>query len=77
MATKPNGWPTHGNAVADRDEVAETAAEIEAQVAEFVKLIEQGKGSRDLSLLLAYHVQSRAQKILRLMERNGAQTRPR
>lgn len=77
MATKANGWPTHGNAVADRDEAAMAAADIERAVCQFTELIEQGKLTRELALLFAFRALKSAAKILRLMEANGAPTRPR
>lgn len=69
-------WPTHGNAASDRDEVAMTAAQIERALYDFTALIEQGKLSRDLALLFAFHTLGNVQKILRILEANGAPTRP-
>ena len=76
MPTEPKAWPTHGTAKDARDWSAERAASIRRHIDEIMDLRSQGKLS-ELELAYRLAVIGRdASDILRLLEREGAPTRP-
>ena len=70
-------WPTHGTAASDRNDAAVAAMEIEQLLKRLVARAGNGELTRVETLFIAAQVQQLNSKILRLLERNGAPTRPR
>lgn len=85
MGNKPRDWPAdypdwpqnNSNPAQDRDQAAESAAEIDLLVARMTDAVGSGKFTREGLLYGLARLQREASTILRLMERNGAPTRPR
>ena len=84
MATKSKAWPTEGeswpanqsNAARDRDDAAMSAARIAHMARRGLDIVAQGRDTRTEMLYILAQIQGHASDILRLMERNGAPTRP-
>lgn len=84
MATSPKSWPesiedwpaNNSNAAMDRDDAAMSAAYILQTARRMHKLLRQNRLSREESLDMSADIAFNASDILRLLERNGAPTRP-
>ena len=74
--TRQQPWPTHGSAVNARDEAAEILNEIERQAAQMFERASKGKLSPDESLSQLGQIIRLANHGLRLLEEQGAQTKP-
>jgi hypothetical protein len=70
-------WPANNsNAARDRDEAALSAAEIRHLARTTLDLVAGEKVTQQQLLYILARVEGRSSDILRLMERNGAPTRP-
>lgn len=77
MARQALEWPSHGNAVNARNDTAEILNEIEHEAATMFELAGTGKLIRDEALLRLGRIVRLANHAVRLMENEGAPTRPR
>ena len=84
MATKAKGWPLAGeewpgnrsNAARDRDDAAMSAAHIGTLARRGLETVNAGRDTRNELLYILARIANDASDILRLLERNGAPTRP-
>lgn len=77
MARQPLEWPSHGNAVNARNDAAEVLNKIEHEAATMFELEGKGKLIRDEALLRLGRILRLANHGVRLLEKEGAPTRPR
>ena len=76
MSRQPLEWPSHGRAVDARNQAAEILNEIERQAAVMFDLAGNGKLIRDEALFRLGKVMRLANHGTRILEEQGAQTRP-
>jgi len=84
MTTKAKAWPKSGeawpgnqsNAARDRDDAAMSAAQIDKLARRGLDIVVDGKATRTELLYLLARIAQESSDILRLLERNGAPTRP-
>ena len=69
-------WPSHGTAVNARDEAAEILNEIEKQAAQMFELASKNKLNPEDALALLGRMIRLANHGLRLLEEQGAPTKP-
>lgn len=73
-----DAWPqNNSNPAQDRDQAAEAAADSELLLSRMLDAVGSGKFTREGLLFALAQLQRHNSTILRLMERNGAPTRPR
>ena len=84
MATASKSWPldyddwpaNQSNAARDRDDAAMSAAQISKLARRELERVASGEATRDELLYVLASIDGKAGDILRLLERNGAPTRP-
>jgi len=74
--TAPTGWPTHGNAVNCRNDTAELVTDIVTMARKLKHRVRKNEVSSDEIIFVLSEIGENGLNALRLLESQGAPTRP-